>query len=219
MGIRERREREKEQRRKAIRKAARKLFLTQGYEATTMPAIAGAAELAPGTLYLYFPSKQALYVELLIEGYDLLLERLQAGVPQEAAPRVQAEALIDTFLGFAREYPDYFDIIFFVLQGSRQMVHDLQAQRLLMDRLLTREHACKAIALDILHRGRPELSAAQRQRKIEAVWAMLAGVVMYFVRDDAQVFKQVAAEAREIIVSAMLGDAKADDARGKSPKG
>jgi len=30
MGVRERREREKEQRRKAIRKAARKLFLSQG---------------------------------------------------------------------------------------------------------------------------------------------------------------------------------------------
>lgn len=213
MGVRERREREKEMRRKAIRKAARKLFLTQGFEATTMPAIAAAAELAPGTLYLYFPSKQALYVELLIEGYDLLLERLQAGVLQDAPPRAQAEALIDTFMGFAREHPDYFDIIFFVLQGARHMVHDLHAQRLLMDRLLSREHACRAIASEILHRGRPELSAAERQRKIEAVWAMLAGVVMYFVRDDEKVFQQVAAEAREIIVSAMMDAPKPDGAR------
>lgn len=215
MGVRERREREKEMRRKAIRKAARKLFLTQGYEATTMPAIAAAAELAPGTLYLYFPSKQALYVELLIEGYDLLLARLQAGVPQDAPPRRQAEALIGTFMEFALEHPDYFDIIFFVLQGARHMVHDLHAQRLLMDRLLSREHACKAIASDILHRGRPELSAAERQRKIEAVWAMLAGVVMYYVRDDPQVFRLLAAEAREIIVAAMMDSPKPDAKRGK----
>jgi AcrR family transcriptional regulator len=216
MGTRERREREKEMRRKAIRKAARKLFLTQGYEATTMPAIAAAAEVAPGTLYLYFPGKQALYVDLLIEGYDLLLGRLQAATAADAPPREQAGALVDAFTEFALDHPDYFDIIFFVLQGARHMVHDLHTRRLLMDRLAAREQACKAIAGEILRRARPEFSPAERRRKIEAAWAMLAGVVLYFVRDDPEVFRLLAAEAREIVVSALFDGPRAQPGRGRS---
>ncbi|MFX1452616.1 MAG: TetR/AcrR family transcriptional regulator, partial [Promethearchaeota archaeon] len=52
-----RREREKEQRREDIIDAAEKLFLTQGFENTTMKQIANEAEYSKGTLYNYYKSK------------------------------------------------------------------------------------------------------------------------------------------------------------------
>ena len=48
-------------RRSEILTAAAKVFGLKGYDATHMLDIAKAAELAKGTLYLYFPSKEVIY--------------------------------------------------------------------------------------------------------------------------------------------------------------
>lgn len=53
-------------RRKEILKVARNLFLTKDYEKTTMIDIMDALEIAKGTIYHYFRSKEALF-EAVIE--------------------------------------------------------------------------------------------------------------------------------------------------------
>jgi AcrR family transcriptional regulator len=203
MGTAERREREKQERRAQILKSARKLFWKNGFSSTTMPAIAKAAELAPGTLYLYFPSKEALYIELLVEGYEPLLDRLRSAVSSVGEPRAQAEALIDAFVGYARERPEYFDIIFFVLQrdagGPRETLVDPDQLR----RLDVQERACKDVAAEVLARLRPEFSAEQLQLTVEAVWSMLVGVVFYFRRDGDERFADLAGHARDLILRAV----------------
>lgn len=64
MGIYERREREKYERRSLILETARNLILECGVDAVTMQEIADACELSKGTLYLYFENKEALLEEL-----------------------------------------------------------------------------------------------------------------------------------------------------------
>ena len=202
MGTRERREREKEQRREAILDAARKLFWARGYERATMPQIADAAEVAPGTLYLYFPSKEALYAELLVEGYGRLGERLREAVQADGSPREQGEALIDGFLGFAREHPEYFDIIFFTVQREGRAVTGLALDAEQRSSLLAAEAACRSVATGVLERaGVPPEAAVHR---VQAVWSMLAGIVLYFVRDDAATFAAVAREARALILKGVF---------------
>jgi AcrR family transcriptional regulator len=61
-----RREREKTQTRINIIKAAEKLFLSQGFENTTMEQIANKAQYSKGTIYNYYNSKDELYVAMLI---------------------------------------------------------------------------------------------------------------------------------------------------------
>jgi len=65
MGIKERREREEGGRLSAILTAAEHVFAEQGYYHARMDAIAERAELAKGTLYYYFKSKDEIYVHLL----------------------------------------------------------------------------------------------------------------------------------------------------------
>ncbi len=60
MGIAERKEREKQQRKEEIIQAAEKVFFSKGFERSTMDDIAERAELSKGTLYLYFKSKEDL---------------------------------------------------------------------------------------------------------------------------------------------------------------
>src|SRR6202030_4571885 len=50
--------------------AALTLFAHEPYQAVTMDRVAVAAGVAKGTLYLYFPSKDALYLGVLNDGLD-----------------------------------------------------------------------------------------------------------------------------------------------------
>jgi AcrR family transcriptional regulator len=54
------RERKKARTRDGIRRQALRLFREQGYHATTMEQIARAADVAPSTLFRYFPTKDDL---------------------------------------------------------------------------------------------------------------------------------------------------------------
>ena len=208
MGTHERRAREKEQRRRDILDAARQCFWQQGYIHATIPQIARAAELAPGTLYLYFPSKSALYVELLVEGYDVLIPRLRERVDERDGPEAQIEALIDGFFDFARERPEYFNIIFFLLQQEGRGPRQASLGDDLLERVQAKENECKAIAGKVLHGLRPgRLDAGEGggTAAVDAMWSMLAGVVFFFRGDGPDALTAVTAEAKRIILSAIVG--------------
>lgn len=81
MGIHERKEREKERRRQQIMVAAKRVFSIKGFGRATMEDIANEAELSPGTLYLYFKSKDDLCASLsvrVLEYFFLRMEHLAA---------------------------------------------------------------------------------------------------------------------------------------------
>jgi AcrR family transcriptional regulator len=70
MGLEDRRKREKDQRRSAILKAARKLFFEKGFRYVTVENIARKAELSKGSIYLYFSSKEEIYTQILLNDID-----------------------------------------------------------------------------------------------------------------------------------------------------
>ena len=208
MGTLERREREKEQRRRDILDAARRCFWKQGYTQATMPQIARAAELAPGTLYLYFPSKSALYVELLVEGYDVFIPRLRERIADGGDPERQVAALIDAFFEFARDCPEYFNIIFFLLQQEGSGPRQASLERELLERVQAKENECKALAGEVLHGlrpGRADTGEGGGTAAVDAMWSMLAGVVFFFRGDGPDALAAVAAEAKRIMLHAILG--------------
>lgn len=74
MGITERKEREREARRNAILDATEQVVKGKGFATATMDDIAKTAELAKGTVYLYYKSKEELMVGLMIRGNDILYD-------------------------------------------------------------------------------------------------------------------------------------------------
>ena len=203
MGTTQRRRREAAYRRKSILDAGRKIFWAQGYHKATVPQIATEAELAPGTLYLYFPSKAAIYAELLVEGYDHLLARLQEAAAH-ISPTQAARGLVKTFFDFAREAPEYFQIMFFVLQGEGGEAWEGLFHPQQIDLLKTREAACHDVVAQVLERI--DYAPAQRRSEtVAAVWSMLAGVVFYFRNSDN--FDAVADQAATIVLAGTLPDA------------
>ncbi len=71
MGIPERRERERNERREAILAGATRVFAEKGVSLATMEDIARESELSKGALYLYFKSKDELFLAI---GQDALRE-------------------------------------------------------------------------------------------------------------------------------------------------
>lgn len=72
-----RREARKEDRRAAIIAVARDSFLEQGYDGTSMSAIAAMLGGSKGTLWSYFPSKEALFSAVLESATAEYRERLK----------------------------------------------------------------------------------------------------------------------------------------------
>ena len=103
MGIQERKRREKERRRQQIMVAARKVFLNKGIGKATMEDIAREAEISPGTIYLYFKSKDELCTSLffaVLRYLEIRLEHMKAdtcGRSVEYKLTAIQEALIDLY--------------------------------------------------------------------------------------------------------------------------
>jgi len=72
-----RREARKEDRRAAIVSVARASFLDHGYAGTSMSAIAATLGGSKGTLWSYFPSKEALFIAVLESATAEYRERLK----------------------------------------------------------------------------------------------------------------------------------------------
>lgn len=204
MGTRERRHREAAGRRKEILDAARRLFWQHGYAGTSIPKIAREAELAPGTIYLYFPSKEALYVELLLEGYEILHRRLATEAQNPAPPKEKAARLLDVFLGFARAYPEYYEIIFFLVQRERNGGWEGHFPADAVSRVRAHEADCKSLAACILE-GAGFMDPGRRTETLEAVWSMLSGVIFHF--GNGPEGARVADRAKEMILAAIFSKA------------
>lgn len=99
----ERREAHDESRRTQIAEAALRVWLRDGYHAAPVEAIAREAGLGKGTIYLYFPTKEAV-LEAVIERFSLLpaIEEL-VGKMRETPPQQAVPALIATLWQRLRE--------------------------------------------------------------------------------------------------------------------
>jgi len=130
MGIHERKEREKEHRREEILNAAQKTFFEKGLQSATMDEIAEAAELSKGTLYLYYSSKEDLYLAVMMRGFDLLREMMVETINKYSPTVKTIWELARTYLDFSKKHTNYFRMFHFFQNPSlhRQVSEDMMAQ-------------------------------------------------------------------------------------------
>ena len=107
----ERREQERADTRAKILEAAREMFVAQGYEGTTMRAIADTIKYTPTALYHHFANKQALVTELCETDFDVLARHFAAG-PKTADPLERIRQIGLLYLQFAAQYPNHYRFMF-----------------------------------------------------------------------------------------------------------
>lgn len=108
MGIQERREREREERKDSILEAAEQIFFSKGYDTTTMDEIAEKAEYAKGTLYTYFSSKEELYLAIIVKGVKILREYFLNYSEKGRNGLEKVKKIGEGFMAYFEKYPQYF---------------------------------------------------------------------------------------------------------------
>jgi AcrR family transcriptional regulator len=129
-----------DQRRQQLLDVAREEFARQGFHATAMDDIADAAGVTKPVLYQHFPSKRALYVELLNDTGNRLLHALTEATTHAATRRERVEAgflayfrfVDDSRAGFrllfsasVRSDPDFAEVVERVVSSASEVIAEL----------------------------------------------------------------------------------------------
>ena len=90
--------------------AARKVFASKGFANATVDEIAEAAEVAKGTIYLYFQSKREIYLEALKSGIGELNRITAENIARSSGAAAKIRSFISTRVKYADEHSDFFKI-------------------------------------------------------------------------------------------------------------
>ncbi|MBZ9870581.1 TetR/AcrR family transcriptional regulator [Mesorhizobium sp. BR1-1-9] len=131
--------------------SAAALFVEKGFDATTMTEIAVRAGAAIGTLYLFFPTKEALAQAILAENAEGLSAQLDALRERTAGlnAAVIADTLFDLLGDFLSTHPAYSALL--DLHGDEGWRRKMRARR--------REQIAALFA-----QAKPPLPAGQAER-------------------------------------------------------
>lgn len=195
MGIAERKERERAQRRNDIIDAAEKVFFSKGFDKSSMDEVAAEAELSKGTLYLYFKSRDDLRFAIFMRGLDILMNMMKEIVEDAEDGYTNLTGMAGTFIRFSHEYPDYFKL-FMHFESSHMHSLNIDQEQL---QVYLREQSPLAVVKDQVVKGindgslrddlPPEVFSA-------TLWSQLLGVliILNYKTDLYEIFNLTAAE-------------------------
>jgi AcrR family transcriptional regulator len=203
VGIIERKEREKEQRRKDIVDAAEIIFYEKGFEVATMQDIADRCELSKGTLYLYFTNKNELCLAIFSRSLEILYKIFQKSLDPQQDLRAQINLLTEKFLDFVQSYPAHYRAMLSFRQHGWQCSQDnefiisCQAQHQQIGRLITE------IFLAAKERG--ELASDQNCQQLAAlIWSQKTGMFCSANLWDKQQIDLAAANNVRLFIKLLL---------------
>ena len=92
-------------RREEILAAATGVFARRGYPDTDVQEVADACDLAKGTVYTYFPSKECLFLAVVDRAMTQLRAAVWAACAEVPDPLDRLEAAIRAYLAYFRDRP------------------------------------------------------------------------------------------------------------------
>jgi AcrR family transcriptional regulator len=178
VGIKERKAREREMRRQQIMVAAKRVFTQRGYEKSTMEDIAREAELSPGTIYLYFKSKDELYASLCLRVLRFIHVKVDHAVSDAS---LDYEAKQEALLKAIREVYDYDPLILnnmFHLQSSETLK---SLSRELLDEINALSRSALQATAGMFAAGIEEKLVIDRHPTAlaDTLWALFSGIVLW----------------------------------------
>jgi len=102
-------QRPSEVKRRKISDTAARLFATKPFHKVRLDDVAAAAQVGKGTLYIYFKSKEDLYVSLVGEGFGNLVEQLTN--VSELPPQQALSDIIRQLVIFSFAHPNFFEMM------------------------------------------------------------------------------------------------------------
>ena len=168
------RQRKKAETRDRIRACALRLFLEQGYDATTVEQIAAAAGVSHMTFFRYFPAKEDV---VLSDSYDPMIARLLERTPDgwPLLKRIRS-ALLE---GLAQVYENDRDTL--LAQNRLIAATPALRDRLWADQIATQQLFLRALGDGAGHDHRPSL---QVRVTVAACLAAASTAILAWVEND-----------------------------------
>jgi AcrR family transcriptional regulator len=166
----------REVRRERILKVASELFSLKSYHDVTVDEIAGAVGVAKGTIYLYFPSKERLYLEILEDSFEAIESLLEKEIAKSDSAPVKLKKVLRLIFEFYEMNLDVLRIL------SRDETH------LIREHFQFTEHwRLRRIKLyeKILEKGQREGSFRPMNTKLVAIiiFGLVRSVMFYYKID------------------------------------
>ncbi len=205
MGIKERRQREREARRHSVLAATRALLAERGFNGTTTRRIAERCELSEATLFFHFKSKDGILVSLLFEGIDHLAAGIAEIAASEAPRRERLRALWRFFTEVRGSHPEYFQVFAYLAHPQSTATVDDDVKAEIARRSGDNFRRFAALLGDLLEVPDARLAA-------DTIWGLLVGLMV--LRDsranlDASPHQDddELAAAFELLLDGLLGGA------------
>ncbi len=161
---------QKAQRRQEIMTAAWELFQHQPYEAVNMNDVAQQVGVAKGTLYLYFETKESLFLAILHEQFEQWFGVVDERLVAHPAP-ISTAALADLLAVALAERPSLtrlFALLHLILEQNSQYGAVLAFKRMLRERV-----GGTAV---LIEQAMPFMAAGQGATFLLNVYALLLGI-------------------------------------------
>lgn len=101
-----------EQKRRTIQAVAAALFAERPFHEVRLEEIAAKAEVAKGTVYTYFKSKDDLYLAVLYESFSEFVDKLRRELDQKAhTPQESLEIIVRQMVFYACRHPHLFKLM------------------------------------------------------------------------------------------------------------
>ena len=173
MGIKERRQREKQATRDGILRAAKAIARAEGWGAVTVRRLADAIEYSPPTIYEYFDNKDAVLSELVHDGFTELTRALQSASRQSTVPAEQLLAIGLAYYRFAKDQPELYRI----MHGMGGVAVDSGV-------VATNAQLAGAVSLGVLHSWAVENGVQLDELEaVELLWSTLHGLTILGATD------------------------------------
>jgi AcrR family transcriptional regulator len=107
------------QRRAEILEAAERIFVSGGYDGATIRKIADEVGVSPTALYMHFPDKQAMLMEIGANALGRLTSESQTIAAQSEDAAVRVRAILQAHMSFALKNQTAYRIVF--CEGAREL--------------------------------------------------------------------------------------------------
>ncbi|MFL9483941.1 TetR/AcrR family transcriptional regulator [Chitinophagaceae bacterium LWZ2-11] len=168
MGIAERKMRQKEVVRVAILEAAWHIVLREGWQSLSIRKIADSIEYSIPVIYTHFENKDAIVLEFIKQGFDMLAKQLQEAKAQHQSPQEQLKAIADIYWEFAFSHQAYYEVMFGLGIPSCETVNQVAAMRAVTGILIS------AVEQTIAAGKNPTVNT---HLKFHTFWSILHGFV------------------------------------------
>lgn len=180
MVFEKRRNREKEIRKSAILKAARKLFFERGFKSVTVESIARKAELSKGAVYLYFKSKDEIYSQILLNDIDKFNGKVVGLTEGDGQASDMLCQLSSVYVDFFLKDRELFRILItFMLHANHSNLPEELQDHIIKSTNKTIDVIEKILKLGIEGGEFPSSINVRKMRN--ALWGLLNGIVSLYI--------------------------------------